>query len=280
MSPTSIQPTYINWELLRDTDRLSDDFRSAKPFPHVVLSDFLADESAELREELSSLDEGIWNTYAHEFQRGKQICSDSERLPAHLQRLVFELSSPKFLQALQALSGIEGLIPDPYLEGGGLHRSGPGGILRPHTDFHLYSRLGLYRQLNVLLYLNPEWDESWGGCLELYRSMGDDILLNKVVVPDWGRCIIFLTDDRSVHGFSRPIVGDHRRQSLALYYYTSRDAADFGGDYSTYWYRTQPNGRKQRAKRHIHSLVLKASRAVAILAHRLDPDIDRGHHRD
>lgn len=281
MNPDSIRPTYVNWELLQDSGRLSDEFRTAEPFPHIVLSNLLTDGAAALlRQELSSLDSRIWNTYAHEFQRGKQICSDSNRFPAHLQRLAFELNSPRFLQVLQALTGINGLIPDPYLEGGGLHRSGPGGILRPHTDFHLYSRLGLYRQLNVLLYLNPKWDESWGGCLELYGSTGDNIHPDKIVVPEWGRCVIFRTDNRSVHGFSRPIVGDHQRQSLAMYYYTARDSAIFGGDYSTYWYRARPNGRKQRARRYLHSTVLKTSQAIAILAHRLDPDIDRGHHRD
>ncbi len=133
---------------------------------------------------------------------------------------------------LEAVTGIEKLIPDPYLKGGGLHLSGPGGVLVPHTDFHNYGELDLYRQLNVLVYLNPGWDESWGGCLELFEDRQAERASSKIV-PTWGTCVIFRTDDLSVHGFPVPIAPGHWRRSIALYYYTARENSTFSGDSTT-----------------------------------------------
>src|SRR5205085_3553897 len=144
-----------------------------------------------------------------------------------------ELQSGPFLQLLERITGIERLIPDPYLEGGGLHLSTGGGILAPHTDFHLYRRLGLYRRVNILVYLNPVWRPGDGGELELMHAKRPD---NKVRIdPRWGRCVIFETSDISVHGFTNPVRQGAVRRSLALYYYTSTEATVFSGDATTHW---------------------------------------------
>src|SRR3712207_8348320 len=90
-------------------------------------------------------------------------CRDPDVIPPPLSSMLRELSSPPFLGFLEAVTGIGGIISDPYFEGGGLYFSGPGGGLVPHTDFHYYDRLKLYRRLNFLLFFNPGWEESFGG---------------------------------------------------------------------------------------------------------------------
>src|SRR5207253_9872662 len=110
--------------------------------------------------------------------------------PEPLQSMLVELSSPSFLEFLEALTGIEALLPDPHLEGGGLHISGPGGILMPHTDFHWNQRIRCYRRLNVLLYLNESWKREWGGNLTLYDDAGARKPVSTIV-PEWGTCVIF-----------------------------------------------------------------------------------------
>src|SRR5262249_39147078 len=98
----------------------------------------------------------------------------ASNLPMHwgenIVRMVTYLNSPTFLQFLEEMTGIEGLIPDPYLEGGGLHMIKPGGSLAIHADFNWHKRLKLDRRLNLLLYLNKDWDESFGGALELWSQ--------------------------------------------------------------------------------------------------------------
>ncbi len=48
--------------------------------------------------------------------------------------------------------------------------SGPGGVLTPHTDFHSYLKLKLYRRVNVLVYLTPEWRREFGGVSRTLRE--------------------------------------------------------------------------------------------------------------
>ena len=60
------------------------------------------------------------------------------------------MNSFEMLLWLEALTGIEGLIPDPYFGGGGLHQIEPGGFLKIHADFNVHPKLKLDRRLNML----------------------------------------------------------------------------------------------------------------------------------
>jgi hypothetical protein len=251
--------------------RLRQLFAGASPWPHVVLDDALAAPASDLAPKFPQPEWPQWHRYGDQYQRGKLICSDLAALPETYADLIAELCRPAFLQFLETVTGIPKLLVDPYLEGGGLHCSGPGGILAAHTDFHLYPRLGVYRRINVLLYLNEQWERDWGGCLELYP--GRDTPPSATVIPRWGTCVIFATDDRSLHGFSRPITGDHWRRSLALYYYTAAEAGSYSGDTNTYWQRLPVDGVVRRSRQRAYEGLILASRSLAFLAHRIDPNL-------
>ena len=214
-------------------ERLASEFKEGRPFPHLVLENFLYLTPAEMSGVFPAPDWLHWNRRQDFYQSGKMYCRDTDVIPPLISSMFYELSSPPFLSFLESVTGIDGLIPDPYYEGGGLHCSGPGGVLMPHTDFHDYGRLRLYRRINLLLYLNQEWEESFGGCLELWEKAAQEPV--KLVVPRWGTCVIFRTDDDSVHGFSTPIEEGHWRCSIALYYYSSQEAARFSGDAYVHW---------------------------------------------
>ena len=97
-----------------------------------------------------------------------------------MQEIIGELSGPRALRALSTITGIDSLLPDPFLEGGGLHYTEPGGKLLPHTDFHDHPRLQLYRRVNALLYLNPDWQPGDGGEVALFNLGSDE---PAVIVP-------------------------------------------------------------------------------------------------
>lgn len=266
--------SYTRWESFNEAHvaALGTSFREASPFPHLVLHDFLTRTEKEVLPFFPAPTWEGWRSFSDSYQAGKLYCQDISAIPEPLGQIIHDLSSPAFLQFLETVTGIESLIPDPYLEGGGLHCSGAGGILTPHTDFHIYERLNLYRRINVLVYLNPTWEEAWGGSLELWRK-GDD-RPTKEVAPSWGKCVIFLTDDRSVHGFSKPVTADAGvRRSLALYYYTSSEAERYSGDTTTYWQQHGAQPRRRLARLHLYRGLMKASRSLAILAHRANPNI-------
>jgi len=176
------------------------EFEQAEPFPHLVLHDMLRVDP----EILSSFPDTEWRGWLRfddEYQPGKLFATDLAIVPEPFRRILVELNSRSFLVFLEEVTSINALIPDPYLEGGGLHSSGPGGVLRPHTDFHIYPRLRLYRYLNALLYLNPGWKREFGGLLELYDDTSDRKVTE--VVPSFGTLVIYrLTTGRSTASLS------------------------------------------------------------------------------
>jgi hypothetical protein len=255
-----------------DTAQLAAEFAAADPFPHVVIDDFLVGDAQKLADAFPHPDWGGWTTrFRDRYQANKQACNDFDAIPGVLREIIVELqSSPAFLEFLEEVTGIEKLMSDPYLEGGGLHLSGAGGVLEPHTDFHVYPRLNLYRQVNVLVYVNPVWEEAWGGCLELFADKDAEQLTRKVV-PVFGRCVIFRTDDDSVHGFPVPIAEGHTRRSIALYYYTAVDRPDYVGDKYTYWRRHGEHRGVDRLRFQLHKALVAGQRLVAKAARATRP---------
>jgi hypothetical protein len=247
-------------------------FAGAEPFPHAVFDDTLMLPSESVLASFPDERWQSWRRYRDEYQRGKLICSDVTRMSPLLQRLVAECSAPPFLDALAALTGVGQLIPDPYLEGGGLHATLAGGTLAPHTDFHVYTRLGLYRRLNVLVYLNPEWTDADGGALQLFATGSGAPSVE--IAPVFGRLVVFRTDDRSPHGFTTPVAAGRVRRSLAFYYYTATESAEFAGDTNTYWLDHGAAGRmRRRVRLAAYRALLTGSRACSFAAHRCNPNL-------
>jgi hypothetical protein len=260
-------------ELERDASDLRREFEAAGPFPHLILDNFLRlfPSAATTFPDMSwpGWDGGDLGS---RYQQNKRYCFDIDRIPEPFRALIRELSEPRFLRVLEQITGIEQLLPDPYLIGGGLHLSGPGGVLTPHTDFHYHRVLNLYRRINILVYLNDGWSLEDGGCLSLYDREGRAV---QTVVPDFGRVVIFRTDDKSVHGFPVPIAEDKWRRSVALYYYTAAPTENFSGDENTYWRQHgEQAGLVRKGRLLVYLGMLNVSRVIGLLAYLVNPNQD------
>ena len=203
------------------------DFSEAAPFAHAVLDGFLPQEHAEaLARDFPLPEDPIWADWRQRtgHQYGKQGTRNSDNfncLSDTLYTSLLEFNSSVFLQFLQQLTGLEALLPDPYFQGGGLHQIVSGGILDIHTDFNDYRRLGIYRRLNVLLYLTADWQAGDGGELELWDGPPPEGSCVKQLPPLFNRLVLFKTDKSSFHGHTREWrPRDRTRRSIALYYYT------------------------------------------------------------
>jgi len=245
------------------------EFDSAQPFPHVVVDNLLS-LSPSAADAFPDIDWDGWNDLGGRYQRNKRTCADIQLIPEPFKELIRALCEPRFLKVLEQITGIAQLLPDPYLAGGGLHISGPGGILSPHTDFHVYRGLSLYRRVNVIVYLTEEWSAEDGGCLSLYDGQDRAV---QTVVPDWGRAVIFRTDDQSIHGFPVPVADGKWRRSVALYYYTATPTEGFSGDETTYWRQHGDQaGMTNKVRFVAYRLLLNLSRAISILATVVNPN--------
>jgi hypothetical protein len=191
-------------------------FAGARPFPHTIM-DRLWDHDllqAAAREFPDGADPR-WTTYGHPRERGKRAGGPEMWGPA-VQAYMDAASSPAFIAELEQVTGIRGLVADHT--GGGMHLTGPGGRLGIHRDFLAHPALPLRRCLNLLTFLaEPGWQCPWGGCLHLGQAH------EAIIRPTFGRTVLFATSETSWHGHPEPIIGDHWRPSLAVYYYTPAD---------------------------------------------------------
>ena len=220
-----VAPFYFDPEKLLSLARQKrEQYQSAKPFPHIVLDQFISEEVLqEALREFPSIEElAHWKIASDEnTQYRKFHLPDTSEMKFHVRHLVEQFNSSTFCLFLEELTGIEGIIPDPHLLGGGIHQIARGGLLKVHADFNVHHRFRLDRRLNVLLYLNPDWKEEYGGHLELW----DEEMSRWVqkILPTFARCVIFNTTSSSYHGHPDPLdcPDSMTRKSLAFYYYTN-----------------------------------------------------------
>ncbi|MFZ0997378.1 MAG: 2OG-Fe(II) oxygenase [Candidatus Sulfotelmatobacter sp.] len=222
---------------------LARQYRENHPCPHLLLKDFLDPEVArEMAAQFPQAASDAWTQYKHA-NENKLGMPKRELFPATIGAVTDELNSPEFVAWVSELTGIPNLIADPMLEGGGLHQSGPGGYLNVHTDFSMHHfHTHLHRRVNLILYLNPGWQEQWGGAIELWeRKDGKMARCAAKYPPLLNHALIFTTDERSLHGFPDPLTCPEglSRKSLALYYYTVEQGKKVTGHSTDYFARPQ-----------------------------------------
>lgn len=209
---------------LGDPARLTETYRRAKPYPHIVLDNVLEESVvAQAIVEFPDLDDVQWTNYLHINER-KYANPNIDTWGPTLQRVARYFMSPEFIKFVEQLTGIEQLLPDPSLDGGGLHRSIHGGFLNIHADFTAHHVHGDWqRRVNLLLYLNEDWRDEYGGELELWSH--DMSRCVERVAPIANRAVIFTTTDDAFHGHPTPMNTPQgvTRKSLALYYFTQSD---------------------------------------------------------
>ena len=202
----------------------SGSFLSAEPYPLLVVDNFLHQEFAnKLEEKYPGREDTTWWSYNNHFEK-KLACNNINSLDSCFRDFFNLVNSRKFVSELEKLTGIPGLIADPSLHGGGLHRIERGGKLDVHADFNYHKITGWRRRLNLIVYLNKDWKEEYNGQLELWDT--DLTHAVKSVYPAFNRIVIFNTqpdgDTIAYHGHPIPLESPEgvNRKSIALYYYT------------------------------------------------------------
>jgi hypothetical protein len=224
-------------------------FRAAEPFPHLVISDFLPVEIAHaIAAEFPKPHEINWRLAgpgdaAHSGDPDiEKITTPNEDLfPPLIRHMMHEFNSGVFVDFLSELTGFKPLSPDPSFHGCGLHSTGRGGRLMVHADASRHPNPKFHQILNMIYYVTPDWQDTWGGELELWDAELSKCV--KVVSPNFNSMLVFFTGSKSYHGHPNPLTSPAgvRRNSLAAYYYTTDREID--GTYEGYknyveWVRT------------------------------------------
>ena len=216
-------------DLIKIAESNNSSFLKNQPFPHISFENFFNLSFIEsILSDFPNLEDKN-NTKEFDTKRDqKKFATDvSFAFPKKINNFLSYLNSYQFLSFLQKLTGIkETLIPDPYYFGGGLHEIKRGGFLKIHADFNYHPLLKLDRRINVLIYLNNDWKENYGGHLVLWdRNMNTCV---KKISPYFNKIVIFNTNDFSYHGHPDALncPNNITRKSIALYYYSNGRPAE------------------------------------------------------
>ncbi|WP_421706979.1 2OG-Fe(II) oxygenase [Algihabitans sp.] len=245
-APTDAEPGADYFYFARDSMRElglrhAEAFQTAKPFPHVVIDDFLPLEVARrIAATFPDSDYPGWRLtgpgdakHSNDRRIEKLTTGNEETFPPYIRHVMYGLQSGVFCDFLSRLTGIEFLAPDPGFHGCGLHSTGRGGRLMVHVDASRHPDKKMSQVINCLYYCTPDWKPEYGGALELWNE--DASACVTKIEPLFNRMAVFFTGRRSFHGHPHPLTcpDSLRRNSLATYYYTTdKTKADI--DYTNY----------------------------------------------
>lgn len=213
---------------LADAHRAS--FASASPFRYAVIDDWLPPEVVcALVERFPASDAHPYKRVDHAEQAarlGQLQKRDFETVDPYVRVFLAELTGQVFLDFLSRLTQIEGLVGDPHFVGAGPQVTLPGGHLALHADFNADRRRGLWRRLSAIVYANADWDDAWGGHLELWSR--DRARCEARIAPHAGRLVVMEHTAHAYHGHPSPLVcpEGRERRSIASYYFTAERGED------------------------------------------------------
>lgn len=231
----------IHHDILLDASTIRDRFQQAKPFRHVALDDFLEPSVAEsMLADFPPFDERKAMNELGLVGR-KAVVESVKGLSPFYRAFYGYINSKVFLSAMSELTGIPDLLADDTLFGGGTHENLDGQGLDAHVDFNIDERRMLHRRINLLIYLNKEWDEAWGGAIELHSNPWyPESNQVRSFLPLFNRALIFETNEYSWHGFRRiELPADRKhlsRKSFSIYLYTKdRPAEEVVAPHTTFY---------------------------------------------
>jgi Rps23 Pro-64 3,4-dihydroxylase Tpa1-like proline 4-hydroxylase len=224
--------------LFGEAQSLRSEYANAKPWPHVAVEDVFPEELLDsIAAECAGLDETCLIT-SNDARQVKQEASGG--LGPATEHFLALVESARFREFISTVTGVHNLLPDPTHKFAGAHRTPPGGFTKIHRDFAVHPASGLFHRVNLLVYLNRNWPDSYGGSLELWPS--DMSAIGRRIFPRFNTMVLWETHDATLHGLPDPVAcpSDRMRLSVACYYYTKEPRVAAPGERRVRYWAARP----------------------------------------
>lgn len=220
MSHNNIYKFFNELDVNFNIEELRLQYFQGTPVHYLIIDNFLPEEIFHsVTFEIDFLQPDQWTVFSNEKSYRKECRNLSEA--ARLQSMAYSFQGSLFLNWIEKITDHEKLIADPHMRGGGICRVSSGHSLGLHNDFNWNEQIRLTRRLNLILYMNTEWDESWGGDLEFWNFERTECVAK--ISPTPNRLVIWDYDERLIHGHPTPLTcpEDIHRQNFIQFYYSS-----------------------------------------------------------
>lgn len=230
-------------------DQLHADFTQPGRIASCYVDDLLPEEIA--REIYAAFPDPTQMAERRSIREYKKVAAQMDQYHPLLEEIIYAFQEPEVVKLVEEITGIPEMQPDELLYAGGISLMGKGNFLNPHLDNSHDNDRKLYRVLNLLYYVTPEWQEANGGNLELWDHGPDQP--QRTIVSKFNRLALMITNRSSIHSVSK-VVADGNRCCVSNYYFATKPA-----DPKEYFHVTSFYGRPEEP---IKKVVLKADREV------------------
>ncbi len=134
-----------------------------------------------------------------------------------LEEVIYAFQEKKVVDLVAEICNIKEVQPDTSLYAGGLSSMERDNFLNPHLDNSHDKDLKLWRVLNLLYYVTPNWKIENGGNLELWQN---GIKQKPITIKSkFNRLVVMATHQKSWHSVSK-ITVNKARCCVSNYYFS------------------------------------------------------------
>lgn len=192
-------------------------------------------------------------------RENKRVAAQMDLYDPLLEEIVYAFQDSRIVNICEYITGIKNMVPDDRLYAGGISLMSQGNFLNPHLDNSHDNDRKLYRVLNLLYYVSPDWTLENGGNLELWDNGVQG--RPRTIVSRFNRLALMVTNKSSYHSVSK-VTADAKRCCVSNYYFSAQPAED-----SSYFHVTSFYGRPEESL--TKSWMLKADRNLRNLIRKI-----------
>lgn len=181
----------------------------------------------------------------------KHVAAQMNLYAPVLEEIVYAFQGPRVLNLISEITGIQGMVPDDRLYAGGISLMAKDNFLNPHLDNSHDKDREMYRVLNLLYYVTPDWSHEQGGNLELWDDGPKGV--QREITSKFNRLALMATHEKSWHSVSQVSV-DRSRCCVSNYYFSAKPLEDHN-----YFHITSFRGRPEQP---VRDLVLQGDIAL------------------
>ncbi len=155
-----------------------------------------------------------------------------------LEEVIYAFQDERVVQRISEICELKDLEADEHLYAGGLSLMGHGHFLNPHLDNSHDKDRERWRVLNLLYYVSPNWNDSFGGQLELWPQgvAGRP----QPISNRFNRLVVMATHRGSWHSVRQITTVEPLRCCVSNYYF-SKNPIDHDARFHVTSFRGRPS---------------------------------------